>query len=247
MTPEKIAFLNDARNAEADFVLARIINEVGTAEGSSLPPRQFGATRIPLVQNFRVLRVNAYNEGTEFTVGFDVPPLIPNISCFRIYTKLQNEPNFSSSTACQGGPAVFRVATPTSQAVTFICQTVLENGFQSRLDESPSCTSRTVDAAPERSSFVTGIAPIQTASFTAGNRTTYPCSNAGGVFTVSLPSAALVPGRVYIFKKVDLLGTAITITPIGGQLIDGAATYVLNVPYASVMIQSDGGTNWYVI
>lgn len=69
-----------------------------------------------------------------------------------------------------------------------------------------------------------------------------------GVVTANLPSAALLGGRIYII--MDESGNAatnnITIVPIGGQTINGAASYVINTNYGQAILQSNG-SDWFVI
>ena len=68
--------------------------------------------------------------------------------------------------------------------------------------------------------------------------------------TISLPSAVtMASGRMFIVK--DESGQAsssnpIAIVPPAGQFIDGEASYLIVVPYESVMIYSNG-TNWFII
>jgi len=79
----------------------------------------------------------------------------------------------------------------------------------------------------------------------------------GNSFTTTLPSAAgpTVPslglsnqGRILIF--MDSAGNAAaqpkTLSPVGGALIDGATSYVINTNYGAVTLVSDG-TNWNVV
>lgn len=67
----------------------------------------------------------------------------------------------------------------------------------------------------------------------------------GGARTITLPPAASNAKRVYVIKKVDASGNAVTIDPDGAELIDGAANKALAVQWASATIQCDG-TAWYV-
>jgi hypothetical protein len=59
----------------------------------------------------------------------------------------------------------------------------------------------------------------------------------------------MASGRMFIVK--DESGQAsssnpIAIVPPAGQFIDGEASYLIVVPYESVMIYSNG-TNWFII
>ena len=68
----------------------------------------------------------------------------------------------------------------------------------------------------------------------------------GGAITMALPPAALVPGRIYAFKRVNSGANAVVIDPSGAETIDGAATYTLSAQWNSVTIMSNG-TAWFII
>jgi hypothetical protein len=69
-----------------------------------------------------------------------------------------------------------------------------------------------------------------------------------GAVTITLPAAAgtAVAGRIYIIKKTDVSGNAVTVDANGSETIDGATTYPLASQWKYVTIQSDG-VNWFVI
>jgi len=62
--------------------------------------------------------------------------------------------------------------------------------------------------------------------------------------TVNLPAASVSKWRILTIKKVDASANTVTIDGNGGDTIDGAATLVIAVQYASFTIQSDGATWW---
>lgn len=65
-----------------------------------------------------------------------------------------------------------------------------------------------------------------------------------GTFSVSLPSASLIAGKIYNIKNS---GTGIiTVTPAGAETIDGGATAVLMTQYENITIQSTGA-NWIIL
>jgi hypothetical protein len=63
---------------------------------------------------------------------------------------------------------------------------------------------------------------------------------------MALPPAALVPGRIYAFKRVNSGANAVVIDPNASETIDGAATYTLSAQWNSVTIMSNG-TAWFII
>ena len=69
---------------------------------------------------------------------------------------------------------------------------------------------------------------------------------AGGAITMTLPQAALVPGRIYVFKRINSGANAVIVDPSGAETIDGAATYTLSAQWNSVTIMSNG-TAWFII
>ena len=69
---------------------------------------------------------------------------------------------------------------------------------------------------------------------------------AGGEITMTLPPAALVPGRIYTFKRINSGANAVVIDPSGAETIDGAATYTLSAQWNSVTIMNNG-IAWFII
>ena len=72
------------------------------------------------------------------------------------------------------------------------------------------------------------------------------CDATAGAITMTLPSAALVPGRIYVFKRINSGANAVVVDPSGAETIDGAATHTLSAQWNSVTIMSDG-TSWFII
>ncbi|OGJ86794.1 MAG: hypothetical protein A2268_14075 [Candidatus Raymondbacteria bacterium RifOxyA12_full_50_37] len=86
----------------------------------------------------------------------------------------------------------------------------------------------------------------KTSAYTAADEAVILANASGGAFTITLPQASTVPGRVYTVKKIDN-SYNVTIQGYGGtEYIDGATTLVLSSQWVSKMIVSNG-TQWYVI
>jgi hypothetical protein len=68
----------------------------------------------------------------------------------------------------------------------------------------------------------------------------------GGAITMTLPPAALLSGRIYVFKRINSGANAVIVDPSGAETIDGAATYTLSAQWNSVTIMSNG-TAWFII
>jgi hypothetical protein len=71
------------------------------------------------------------------------------------------------------------------------------------------------------------------------------CNAAGGSITLTLPPVALVPGRIYVFKRINSGANTVTVDAYGSETIDGALTHVLSPQWNSITIISDGAA-WYI-
>jgi len=83
----------------------------------------------------------------------------------------------------------------------------------------------------------------KTAIYTA-SATDYVINCTSGTFTVSLPTAVGITGRVYVVKNSGT-GTT-TLDPAGTETIDDAPTVALATQYQSIMVMSNGA-NWIII
>lgn len=68
---------------------------------------------------------------------------------------------------------------------------------------------------------------------------------AGGAITITLPTAVSNTNS-YTVKKIDASVNTVTIATTASQTIDGGATAVLRIRYASIDVVSDG-SNWFVV
>lgn len=91
-------------------------------------------------------------------------------------------------------------------------------------------------------SFATSYV-AKTANYTA-TLDDYTIDCTSGTFTVTLPTAVGITGRIYVIKNSGT-GT-ITIDTTSSQTIDGTTTKTLSVQYNSFAVQSNG-SNWIVI
>ncbi len=133
----------NSRNLEDQYIIDRIKNQPGSAEGSVLPPRFLAGQRVPVVTNFRIVKTESFSGGTAFTLAFDTPLTLKNLDKFNIFYSLGNTSyNFAGSTI--NSPATFRIVTDQEERVVFQIQTVLLNGFSSRSDTSPTCVGYTI-------------------------------------------------------------------------------------------------------
>lgn len=77
---------------------------------------------------------------------------------------------------------------------------------------------------------------------TANDSTVYVDSTSAG-FTVTLPTAVGIAGRIYAFKKTSTDANTVVIDPAGSETIDGSLTKDLTFKNQLLVIQSDGA-NW---
>jgi hypothetical protein len=90
-------------------------------------------------------------------------------------------------------------------------------------------------------------AQAKTANYTlTSNDETVLCDATGGAFTITLPTAAGISGKVYQVKKVDAFLPIVTIATTGGETIDDASTLSIRYQYQSYSLVSDG-SNWWII
>jgi hypothetical protein len=66
-----------------------------------------------------------------------------------------------------------------------------------------------------------------------------------GAITLNLPPAALVPGRIYVIKRINAGANTVTVDANGSETIDGALTHVLSPQWNSITIISNG-TAWFI-
>jgi hypothetical protein len=66
-----------------------------------------------------------------------------------------------------------------------------------------------------------------------------------GAITMTLPPAALVPGRIYVFKRINAGANAVIVDGYAAETIDGAATHTLSPQWNSITIISNG-TAWFI-
>lgn len=87
----------------------------------------------------------------------------------------------------------------------------------------------------------------KTADYTAtATDATILVDASGAARTITLPAASGISGRIYVIKKTDSSGNAVTVDANASETIDGATTYALSAQYKFVVIQCDG-TNWHII
>ena len=133
-------------NSDSAFITETSVNQLGVAEGSLLPPRQKGQFRVPFVTGLKIMKRRAYLGGTEFTLTWQEPEGISNISHYNVYVVglLDNNKTPQGPATVQRSPAVVRLVSGALTRLSFIVQTSLKNGMVSDLRESPTVSSETI-------------------------------------------------------------------------------------------------------
>lgn len=64
--------------------------------------------------------------------------------------------------------------------------------------------------------------------------------------TITLPLASAFLDKIYEVKKIDSSVNIVTIACTGGNTIDGIATFLIDIQYEAITMQSNG-TNWFIL
>ena len=72
------------------------------------------------------------------------------------------------------------------------------------------------------------------------------CDATVGAITMTLPAAALVPGRIYAFKRINAGANTVTVDGYGAETIDGVATHVMTPQWNSLLIMTNG-VAWFIL
>lgn len=100
--------------------------------------------------------------------------------------------------------------------------------------------------------FVSGIliydwSVTKTTTYTITNSDyTILCDASSAGFTVTLPTASGITGKIFKIKKTDATGNDVTVEGNASETIDGQLNKILNAQYMSITVQSNG-TSWYII
>jgi hypothetical protein len=131
----------DQTSTTSDYVIGRLTNYNNAAEGSGVPPRQQGQSRVPYVDGVKVVQSVASLAGTQFTLSWNnVTSANISVDHYNIYytLALTNSTQPVGPFIAMQSPAQITVPNTTSTGVTFTVQTVLSNGMTSGLAESPT-------------------------------------------------------------------------------------------------------------
>lgn len=140
------------------------------------------------------------------------------------------------------------------KAQTTVNQTGSATGNHIGFENAPGLTAligrniafKATTGETELKSLITNL-EHKTAAYTADAEDyTITCDATSAAFTVTLPAASGITGRIYVIKKTDASANAVTVDANASETIDGATTYSLAAQWKYVTIQSNG-TNWVII
>lgn len=165
LKPEKLSKSsnNSFTDAENDFAINRIINSQGAAEGTTLPPRQGGELRVPLVTGLKVARVSRYFGQTQVTLVWDQPEIVQTqISHFNVYVTglLPDGRQPQGPTSVAKSPGQVLVTTKVPVVAVFTVQTVLKSGLMSLIGTSPSVSAPIAGGNFTPSDYPPGTIPV---------------------------------------------------------------------------------------
>ncbi len=67
-----------------------------------------------------------------------------------------------------------------------------------------------------------------------------------GAITMTLPTAALVPGRIYAFKRINAGANAVIVDGYASETIDGNLTHTMTPQWNSLVIMTNG-VGWFIL
>jgi hypothetical protein len=109
---------------------------------------------------------------------------------------------------------------------------------------TPAGNSLIIDSTGGSGSFSTRTVSASTTPLPTDGTLLVDAS--GGVVTITLPIASTMVDKIYEIKKIDSSLNGVTIAGAGGNTIDGSATFLLDLQYEALTVQSNG-TNWFIL
>lgn len=219
-------------NREDAFSLDRLINRTNAAEGTSLPPQQRGAYRVPLVSAVKAVATG----NSQYVVSWREPEGFEGrIAQYNVFARVNNNQALPvQNGAVSKSPAAVVVPSNPGDRITFFVQTQLSSGFVSPPGVGPSAT---LAAVPSVVSLTSGPYTVQTTN------TIFLGDTTSASFTIYLP-ADPTPG---FFTRIKQIAAANTLTIDGnGHNIDGSASLSIVTQYTSATLVF-GGVEWNII
>jgi hypothetical protein len=113
---------------------------------------------------------------------------------------------------------------------------------------SPGQVLGVSDGAPAwQANTPTFATATKTSSYTISTNDTVIFADAtSGTVTITLPTAASLPGYRFYVKRIDGSGNNCSVARSGGDTIDGQTSIAITVQYTSLTLVSNGSA-WYII
>lgn len=236
-----------ALQPHSNFTLRRLSNVNAAAEGSNLPPRQFGAIRVPIVTGLKLLSVTPQVESLRVVLTWTTPEY-PNVGIagFNILAKgIQGQPQQVLLGSAVGAPAVIDVPAVGESHVTLTVQTQLANGLVSPAETSPSVAINGAGIGSQSSSSPLILGYRETGVATTLRANDYILNCTSGTFAVTLPTAVGIAGQNYVIKNS---GTGVvTINTTGGQMIDANASGAISLNQWDRIFVVSTGSEWRIL
>lgn len=227
----------------SQYALMRIVNLSKSGEGTGLPPRFVGGTRVPIVSNVQLVR--AYNDGVNnvLVISWEEPDSDQDmISHYQVYVSgVDGYLAFQGPFSTVRPPAVVRISSDVTGRARVVVQTVMKNGQMSDLGASPVISIPILRSRNLRNDFVT-VSSSQTLPVVSN----VLANAAGGSITLTLPYSGLNQGAEIRIRRIDSSGNTCSIAPASGDTINMSAT-PLNLGVNQVARLVSDGTTWWTM
>lgn len=204
---------------EFDYVIGRLQNITGAAEGPNLPPIVRSGERVISPSNFTVVAQSTLENAEVFTLSWNTPPQIQQYNpTFRVHVEAPLGNQYVTVTS---PPATITVPAQglATANVKFMLETRLANGMVSLADRWPVTMATMTPIENYQRSI--------TASYSAdpSNRFIHMDTTAGPI-TLTLPDVTTLPGGYMLFLNMTI-GGGYPVSIAGytsTQTVDGSAS-----------------------
>jgi len=135
----------DLNNLSQKYLINKIQNRFGAAEGTNLAPRQSGGFRVPVVSNLQLLQTSQTSQGTSFVLTW-TDPIGQNVTIDHFNIVAFGVPGAPTQPQLVGqtklAPCTVNIPVVSQSTLQLIVQTCLSNGMYSSLEDSPSIAAQ---------------------------------------------------------------------------------------------------------
>tara|TARA_R110000868_G_scaffold68695_2_gene203117 strand:+ start:689 stop:1402 length:714 start_codon:yes stop_codon:yes gene_type:complete len=231
----------------SNFTLRRLSNINAAAEGSNLPPRQFGELRVPIISGLRILSTATLPGILQVTLSW-LNPEFPNveINSFRIHAEgVAGVSQRIFLGSAPGSPMIVNVPAVGQSNVVLRVQTQLNNGLLSPIETSPSIVVSGAGIPTQTSGSPLTLGYRETAAATTLLPNDYLLNCTTGTYAVTLPTSVGITGQHYVIKNS---GTGvITINTSLGEMIDNDVSGAIGLIQWEALWVVSTGAAWRVL